>query len=851
MATPSQDQLKFILSVEDRASRAFRRIARELRDVGRAGAEARAGVNGTTAEFTRSAERARQASKSYRQAAQGLRAFDQGADDAAEGARQAEQRVGTLTKAFRALNGATVDLPGVFKRVGIAAGALAGPAAGAGAIGFVAVQASNTASRFEDLNTTLDTSVQKLDRVRVASRELGLGQGDLTSAITAVQDRVTQALRQGGGAVFQRLGLDQDTLANLREQPVALLRRVADAIRDVESAAARRDILSELGLGRRFNNLLEVGRDRVTALAEAFDTLGGVLSGRTVRAADRVQSVFLALWSVLRRQLIRAVADNADALERLGERVLARLPAIIDSVVNATEALIRNWRTLATVATTIAGAAIGSIFAPAVGAAGTVVGALAGAVTGQLLPSLSEFERQAGDVGQAVDVIAGKAGKASDRINQVADASKRAAQTTNADTFDPNTSAIVKLFDKLGSLIRPVLGALRDFAAFIGKSLIEDINAFAKRALQVGAALESIAGKIKSEGIEAAEDLAESLGLMADKADQADKALEITVPTDETRQFVAVAGNVPNVLSDADQAAQQAAESFKALGNELRQRSDGLTGAEITAFSGRQAELIGQKGRAVAEFSRAQVEAIQGFEQGIDETAAGTLTRTQRLRGRLDDLRRARERIAGLSPQQIASDPTFDRSRGQILTALESKIGDVREKIEQATGITRRYRDEIALLEQAGTRAFDRIGDAVTRAFVQGEDAAISFRSVARGVISEVTQSLLRLAAINPLKNALFGGDRATASDVGGLVGSLFNSGSSSRALDTAIDVGTGTFGLTASQFGSSGGGFFSDALGFIGGLFAKGGAFDQGVRKLESGGLLDRPTMFGTQSSD
>ena len=83
-------------------------------------------------------------------------------------------------------------------------------------------------------------------------------------------------------------------------------------------------------------------------------------------------------------------------------------------------------------------------------------------------------------------------------------------------------------------------------------------------------------------------------------------------------------------------------------------------------------------------------------------------------------------------------------------------------------------------LEGIGTRAFDRIGAAVTEMMVQGKASAFDFKNVLLGVVSEIAQSFIQLAAINPLKNALFGTSAATLSDAGGFFGSLFSGSGSS-----------------------------------------------------------------------
>jgi hypothetical protein len=69
-----------------------------------------------------------------------------------------------------------------------------------------------------------------------------------------------------------------------------------------------------------------------------------------------------------------------------------------------------------------------------------------------------------------------------------------------------------------------------------------------------------------------------------------------------------------------------------------------------------------------------------------------------------------------------------------------------------------------------------RAGRALTRAFVEGEAAALDFGAVARGVLADLSEDMLRLAVVNPLKNLVFdsglpllGGLVADA--VGGLAG--------------------------------------------------------------------------------
>jgi exonuclease VII large subunit len=139
------------------------------------------------------------------------------------------------------------------------------------------------------------------------------------------------------------------------------------------------------------------------------------------------------------------------------------------------------------------------------------------------------------------------------------------------------------------------------------------------------------------------------------------------------------------------------------------------------------------------------------------------------------------------------------------------------QQLQQATGQVDNYRREFQLLERFGDRAFDRIGSSITDAMVRGENAMVSFESVAQGVLSEVMQMFIQLAAINPLKNAILGGDRST-------IGSVINAGAD------ALSGNLGNiFGATA---GATGGAAVSSSAGGLGQplpTFADGGSFNVG----------------------
>jgi tape measure domain-containing protein len=104
-------------------------------------------------------------------------------------------------------------------------------------------------------------------------------------------------------------------------------------------------------------------------------------------------------------------------------------------------------------------------------------------------------------------------------------------------------------------------------------------------------------------------------------------------------------------------------------------------------------------------------------------------------------------------------------------------------------------------LRDTMVEAFNSTGKALADALVNGKLEADAFVDIVKDMASQIIQQILRLAVINPIMNSLFGG--ATP--------------------------------LPSLSFGGPG--------------FAKGGAFNNGVRFMAQGDILNKPTLFRTSS--
>lgn len=146
-------------------------------------------------------------------------------------------------------------------------------------------------------------------------------------------------------------------------------------------------------------------------------------------------------------------------------------------------------------------------------------------------------------------------------------------------------------------------------------------------------------------------------------------------------------------------------------------------------------------------------------------------------------------------------------------------------------------------LQNFGTQAFDRIGEAITQAFVNGEDASVSFKNVAKAVLSEIIQLMLKLSVINPLQNALLGTNNGTLGSLLGMLGGGAGSvaaGGSTYALDMSSGVTTATAGAGLSGSISK----LTDAVSGVGKLFGGSGGFKTGI------GFLDNTKLVGNLST-
>jgi tape measure domain-containing protein len=278
----------------------------------------------------------------------------------------------------------------------------------------------------------------------------------------------------------------------------------------------------------------------------------------------------------------------------------------------------------------------------------------------------------------------------------------------------------------------------------------------------------------------------------------------------------------------------QLVELIRTLGQLKKAAAVGELQSGIQAEIGNVNRLIAARGVESAEI-RAQAEYLR-IKQQYGQAAADQLKEEILLLEQRRDVLASERRIRDMEDQLAMTNLEIEMI-GKSVAEREKAIAVLRKEQElKRLGIdltSEQARQEIALtevlagrqaeldrmrqaqqeLQQMFERSFDRIGSAITEMFVQGKKDALDWKDVMRGVVSEVYQWFLQLAVLNPIKNALFGGNSPTLGSMGG----LFGGGGGFGALVSDFNQWMGGGFGTGSSFGNLDYGMFFHTGGVVG----------------------------------
>ena len=176
-----------------------------------------------------------------------------------------------------------------------------------------------------------------------------------------------------------------------------------------------------------------------------------------------------------------------------------------------------------------------------------------------------------------------------------------------------------------------------------------------------------------------------------------------------------------------------------------------------------------------------------------------------------EDLTKQQEAIRKLREELDKTALSQDEINDSIRAFEEAQkvVGEAQKRYES-------LKETLDIVEKSIDQSFDRIGEAITEAFLKGQQSAITFSNVVNAILSEVMQTILKITLLQPLK-----------AGVTGLLEGIFSTPGKSPTGPT-INSPVTPPGVVAT---------------------ATGAAFASGIRLLAGGGLTNGPEIFPSRS--
>lgn len=198
-----------------------------------------------------------------------------------------------------------------------------------GALALLGRASIKTADNIGKTAKAVGLSAETLQELRFAAAQTGVEVRGLDDSVKRFNRRVGEFATSGGGPAalaIKTLGIEiRDTNGAVRSSEAIFIDTV-DAMSKMESQAQRAAIAAQLfgdDFGPKLTPLLDQGVDGIARLREEARSLGIVLSNETVAAAERAEDTFNRLDALIRGQVTKAFAENADAIADATEAMIA------------------------------------------------------------------------------------------------------------------------------------------------------------------------------------------------------------------------------------------------------------------------------------------------------------------------------------------------------------------------------------------------------------------------------------------------------------------------------------------------------------------------------------------------
>ena len=277
-----------------------------------------------------------------------------------------------------------------------------------------------------------------------------------------------------------------------------------------------------------------------------------------------------------------------------------------------------------------------------------------------------------------------------------------------------------------------------------------------------------------------------------------------------------------NEADDFSKAFSKAADKIKDLGRDLQRITEEGIAASAGEQSLRAAQFLSKAFKLLEDITEPkELEALLVIIRKLDVEAPNAAKGLAILFDRLD---KAKENISdfekrvGATPdamrkftdairetnleiQRLALGPgkaleEFDKAQKitETIDAMREALSKSNLSLDFQNTLLDQLRDRLIVLDEAKKkfenlekivdavrsgieRAFDRIGESITEAFVKGEAAAINFQNVVEAIIGEIFQTILKFTLIDPISKFITGalGDALRGDGEGGGGSTLFS----------------------------------------------------------------------------
>lgn len=208
--------------------------------------------------------------------------------------------------------------------------------AGAGGIAYLIKNSLEAAAHIGDMAAQAGVGVEEFQELEFALRKYNVEQGKVVDGLLELNKRATEFVRDNAGpakGAFERLGFSQSDVAEGLKSSDRFFEDVLQRINELDSEAERLQLLDKIfggSAGKSLAGAAGAGIDAIRDAREEARQLNYVVGKDLVEASDVAAQRLDIMFDILKRQLVIAVAENADEIERFVNVMIDGLPRAIE-----------------------------------------------------------------------------------------------------------------------------------------------------------------------------------------------------------------------------------------------------------------------------------------------------------------------------------------------------------------------------------------------------------------------------------------------------------------------------------------------------------------------------------------